>query len=46
MDEKWRIIPEYADYEVSDMGKVRSWKNVDFINPDTLIFAASREEWV
>ena len=44
MDEKWRIIPEYADYEVSDMGKVRSWKNVDFINPDPLILKEHREK--
>ena len=26
MKENWKKIPNHSDYEVSDMGRVRSWK--------------------
>lgn len=26
-DERWREVPGHPDYEVSDLGRVRSWKN-------------------
>ena len=25
--EQWKLVPDYSDYEVSDLGRVRSWKN-------------------